>query len=141
MFASKSTGGFYDASINPTMPDDVVEITAERHVELLAGQTEGKVIDFSPDSGPVLIDPPPPTFEAMAGIERHWRDGRLLATDGAVSRHRDEVEEGGATTLKREQYAELQAYRRALRAWPQASPFPSVSHRPVAPPWLAEQIQ
>lgn len=141
MFASKSAQGFYDASIHLSMPRDAIEITAERHAELLAGQSAGKVIDFSPDSGPELIDPPPPTFDVLAGIERRWRDERLLATDGVVSRHRDELEAGGTTSLTPLQYSELQAYRQKLRNWPESGEFPLAEHRPIAPAWLNQQFQ
>ena len=65
----------------------------------------------------------------------------LSLSDGVVSRHRDEVESGLSTTLTAEQYTALQAYRRQLRDWPQGAEFPLVDHRPIAPPWLAEQSQ
>jgi hypothetical protein len=57
-----------------------------------------------------------------------------------VARDRDELEDGGGTTLTTDQYAQLQAYRRALRDWPQGSFFPFTEHRPSAPLWLAEQL-
>lgn len=91
------------------------------------------------DGYPVAIDPPPPDAEALAEAERAWRDAQLALTDPLVSRHRDEVEEGGSTTLAAEQYTELQAYRRQLRDWPQGEQFPLAEHRPPAPSWLAEQ--
>ena len=139
MFASKSTCGFYDELT--TAPNDVVEISSENHAELLAGQSEGKVIAWGDDGYPVLVDPLPPSLEVCAAIEREWRDGRLAATDGVVSRHRDELEEGQETTLTPTQYTELQAYRRALRNWPEAGEFPLIEHRLPAPPWLADQLQ
>ncbi|MCP2071470.1 UNVERIFIED_ORG: hypothetical protein J2Y77_000906 [Pseudomonas lini] len=141
LFSSKSTPGFYDASINEIIPADAIPVTAERRRELLDGQSTGKVIDFSPDTGPVLIDPPPASPEVLATIERQWRDGRLLDTDGMVTRHRDELEEGTVTTLTADQYVELQTYRRALRDWPQSEVFPEIELRPVAPAWIAEQLQ
>lgn len=66
MFASKSNRGFYDAAIHTVMPADVVEITAERHAELMAGQSEGKVIAWGDDGYPLLQDPAAPTAEALA---------------------------------------------------------------------------
>ena len=141
MFASKTTRGFYDPSIHTTMPDDAVEMPEGLHADLLAGQSEGKVIAWGDDGYPVLVDPPPPSLEVCAAIEREWRDGQLAATDGVVSRHRDELEEGQETTLTPTQYTELQAYRRALRNWPEAGEFPLIEHRPPAPPWLADQLQ
>jgi hypothetical protein len=141
LFSSKSLSGFYDVSLGGVFPDDAIPITLERRNELLTGQSEGKLIDFSPDDGPVLIDPAPTSAEVLAAIERQWRDERLLATDGVVSRHRDELEGGVGTTLTQVQYSELQAYRQLLRNWPEAGEFPLIEHRPVAPPWLAGSLQ
>lgn len=141
MFTSKSTRGFYDAAIHTSMPDDVLEITAERHAELLAGQSEGKVISWGYDGLPVLTDRPPPSAEDLAAAERTWRDVQLNATDSVVARHRDELEGESKTTLTTKQYAELQAYRRVLRNWPEAGEFPLIEHRPVAPKWLSDQAQ
>ncbi|MDR6926889.1 tail fiber assembly protein [Pseudomonas sp. BE134] len=141
MFASKAERGFYDERIHTSMPDDVVEITAELHAALMDGQSKGKVVGWVDDGYPVLIDPPPPSSEALAAIERQWRDGCLLATDGVVSRHRDELEGGAATTLTPEQYSALQQYRQALRNWPENDEFPLIDHRPPTVPWLAEQTQ
>lgn len=136
MFASKSAGGFYDASIHTSMQDDMVEISAEYHAELLAGQAEGRVISWGDDGYPLLIDPPAPSSAEVAFAERTWRDGQLAATDGVVTRHRDEVEEGSPTTLTQTQYTELQAYRRLLRNWPESGEFPLLQHRPFTPEWL-----
>ncbi len=141
MFASKSTRGFYDPTIHTTMPDDAVEMPEGLHAELLTGQSEGKIIAWVDDGCPVLVDPPLPSQEVLAANERVWRDGQLAATDGVVSRHRDEVESGLPTTLAAEQYTALQVYRQQLRNWPQGAEFPLVDHRPIAPPWLAEQTQ
>lgn len=141
MFASKTTRGFYDRAVHYSMPDDVVEISAERHAELMAGQAVGKVIAWGKDGLPMLADPPPPSAEDLAAIERNWRDQRLSETDGVVTRHRDEIEDGSETTLTTAQYAELQAYRRALRGWPAAGEFPLIEHRPSAPEWLSTLTQ
>lgn len=122
------------------IPEDALEITAARHAELLAGPLQGKVIAWGDDGYPFLTDPPPPTPEALATVERSWRDERLLATDGVVARHRDEQEAGGATTLSPERYTELQQYRQALRNWPESGEFPLFEHRPPAPDWLADQL-
>lgn len=141
MLASKSKRGFYDPESSKFIPDDAVVITAETHMALLLGEGQGLVIAWDDDGYPFLTDPPPPSPEEAAATERAWRDAQLAATDGVVTRHRDEREEGGATTLTAEQYIELQVYRRLLRDWPQGAEFPLVDHRPIAPPWLAEQDQ
>lgn len=138
MFASKSERTFYDSSIHDSMPADVVEISADAHMALLIGESQGRVICWE-GSCPMLIDPPSLDSEELAAIERAWRDAQLTLTDPLVSRHRDEVEEGGLTSITAEQYTELQAYRRQLRDWPQGSQFPLVEHRPPAPTWLSAQ--
>lgn len=74
----------------------------------------------------------------MAATERAWRGARLNATDALVQRHRDEIEDGAATTLSSEQYQQLQAYRRALREWPESPDFPASEKRPAPPAWLPE---
>lgn len=141
MFSSKLQRGFYDPAIYTVMPADVIEIPASYHAELMVGQAGNKVIEWGDDGWPVLVDPQPPSSDELAAAERVWRDGQLAFTDLLVSRHRDEIEEGGTTSLTAEQYADLQAYRRQLRDWPQGEQFPLADHRPVTPPWLIEQPQ
>ncbi|VVM99413.1 phage tail protein [Pseudomonas fluorescens] len=133
--------GFYDTAITDSIPEGSAEISDEHYRGLMLGQSAGMVIVADESGLPVLIDRPPPSSEVLAAAERVWRDWQLASTDPLVSRHRDEVEEGGATSITPEQYAELQGYRRLLRDWPQGEQFPLIDHRPIAPPWLIEQIQ
>ena len=140
-------GGFLDSAVHGeigipgcTIPEGAKELTDEQYAELIAGSDNGELIVPDAEGYPILIGPPAPSPEFLAEVERVWRDGRLAATDGVVSRHRDDLEEGLETTLTPTQYAELQAYRRALRNWPEAGEFPLIEHRPTAPPWLTEQI-
>ena len=141
IYYSSNPRGFYDDRLHgENIPEGAKQITSERHNELLEGQSQGKIIREDADGYPVLIEPPPLTPEEVAAIERNWRDAKLAATDGDVTRHRDEVEEGLATTLTAEQYHDLQAYRRRLREWPESGEFPLLDHRPPAPSWLAEQL-
>lgn len=78
MYYSASTKGFYAREIHgDNMPADVVEITTEEHLDLLAGQAAGKIIEADNDGRPVLVDPPPPTPEqVVAGyvyaLEAHY---------------------------------------------------------------------
>ncbi|NTZ70593.1 phage tail protein [Pseudomonas protegens] len=92
---------------------------------------------FVKSPAPVAVPDP----ELVAAAERQWRSAELYATDGVVARHRDQVEAGATTALLGDQYKELQAYRQALRDWPQSADFPDVQRRPSAPPWIAEQTQ
>lgn len=77
----------------------------------------------------------------LAALERAWRDGELQGVMWLRERHRDQVEIGGDTTLTAEQFSELLVYMQQLRDWPQSEAFPASDHRPVAPPWIAEQTQ
>lgn len=140
---SASTRGAYVPGINSTdIPDDVIEIPQGYWISLLQQlAVTPKMIGVSADNGyPILVDPPSPSQDEAAEVERSWRTAQLAATDGLVARDRDELEDGGGTTLTTEQYAELQTFRRALRDWPQASFFPFSEHRPVAPRWLASAL-
>ncbi|QEO80240.1 phage tail protein [Pseudomonas brassicacearum] len=118
-----------------------IEISEEDHAALFEPRQAVKIIGKGADGRPELQDPPQPTLEELAGIERAWRDNQLSLTDGVVTRHRDELEEGVEPTLTADQYIELQAYRRALRNWPEAGEFPLIDHRPPPPLWLAGQVQ
>jgi hypothetical protein len=143
VYFSPTTCGAYTLEINgEDMPADVVEVSESIWQSLLNElSTSPKMMSSRPNGQPVLIDPPPLDAEALAETERAWRDAQLALTDPLVSRHRDEIEEGGATSITAEQYAELQAYRRQLRDWPQGSQFPLAEHRPVAPLWLTGPLQ
>lgn len=141
MLFSPSTCSFYDPAINPVLPSDAVEIDDDFYAELLRGNSLGQIITSDKHGYPCLVSPAEPSPDYLAEQERAWRNGQLLLTDPLVSRHRDEVEEGGATSLTLEQYAELQGYRRQLRDWPQGDRFPLADNRPITPPWLIEQPQ
>lgn len=65
LFASKSTRGFYDPEINTVIPDDAVEISVEFHRELLAGQSEGMIIDWNKKGVPFLKAAPELTVEQL----------------------------------------------------------------------------
>jgi len=143
VYFSPSTCGAYTLEINgENMPADVVEVAESVWLSLLDELSRSpKKMSSRPNGQPVLIDPPPLDAEELTAGERAGRDAQLALTDPLVSRHRDEIEEGGATSITAEQYAELQAYRRQLRDWPQGWQFPFAEHRPIAPLWLTEPPQ
>lgn len=68
-YYSESTGGFYDTTIHTTWPEDVVEITAEHHATLLAGQAQGKTIMPGKDGKPLLTVPAPSHLHRWNGKE------------------------------------------------------------------------
>lgn len=138
-FSPSTCGAYYPNVHGADMPPDVVKITEDEWQVVLSGlSSNAKVVSSDAAGYPVLIDPPPLAMEQLEVFERAWRDAQLAATDPLVSRHRDELEEGAPTTLTTEQYVALQAYRRALRDWPQGGHFPLAEHRPPAPAWLAD---
>lgn len=141
VFYSPQTGFFYDDRVCTYIPDDAREFAVEDRDALLAQANNGKRISNGPDDWPVLIDASPLAEQELAQVERYWRSVQLIATDGVVSRHRDELEDVAKTTLTAEQYSELQAYRRALRNWPDDGEFPLSEHRPQAPTWLSTLTQ
>lgn len=68
-FFSPSTRGFYTDELHDAWPDDAVEITAEQHAALLAGQAAGLLIQAGTDGVPALVAPPPaPAPPAMRRI-------------------------------------------------------------------------
>jgi|SRR5476651_2738420 len=137
VFYSPGTGFFYDDQVCTLIPEDVREFGAEERDALLAQVSHGKRLVCGPEGLPLLMDAPVQSLEELAEVERYWRSVQLTTTDGVVTRHRDELEEGSPTTLTQTQYTELQAYRRLLRNWPESGEFPLLQHRPPAPEWLA----
>lgn len=69
MFYSKTTKGFHDPEIG--VPEDAVEISHERYLELLEGNRQGKVVVPDLDGYPVLTDPEP---VVLTYVERRQRE-------------------------------------------------------------------
>lgn len=134
IYSSKTTGLFHDPDLD-TLPDDAIEISPELHAYLVENQSAIHRINFD-TAPPSLIERPPMPYEQLADIERTWREGQLMTSDGFVARHRDELESAGPTSLSAEQYSQLQLYRRQLRDWPQSPDFPNQALRPTQPVWL-----
>lgn len=137
IFYSESASGFYLAGSSVVVPADAKEIPESEYRRLLEGQEQGLRIIPDAQGLPTLADPLPLPPDMLEATERAWRNAALDQTDALVARHRDELEDG-STTLTPAQYTELQAYRRALRNWPEAGEFPLIDHRPLPPPWLTE---
>jgi arylamine N-acetyltransferase len=140
---SPSTCGAYVPGINTSdIPEDVIEIPRAYWLSLLQQlAVSPKKMSVDPGNGyPVLVDPPRLSSGEAAESEYLWRNAQLTATDRLIARDRDEMDDGGGTTLDQAQYTQLQAYRRALREWPQDEHFPATEYRPAAPSWLAGQL-
>lgn len=80
IFAAQSTGGFYESDTHSNIPSDAVEITYERHAELLAGLTQSKVIAWK-DGHPYLKDMDKPSAEQLlaAATTEQYRRLRLAS--------------------------------------------------------------
>ena len=69
LYYSQSSGGFYDSTTHSRLPEDAVEISAEQHATLLAGQSTGQVIMPGKDGKPVLTLPAPSYLHQWNGKE------------------------------------------------------------------------
>lgn len=83
MLYSRQSGGFYSREIHgDNTPPDAVEITAEYHAALLAGQSAGKVIVADESGYPVLESTPvlPPQVPSRVTM----RQARLALHDAGL---------------------------------------------------------
>ncbi|MGH8816440.1 MAG: phage tail assembly chaperone, partial [Achromobacter pestifer] len=129
-FYSLNTRGFYSSDIHgENIPVDALEISPERHLELLEALSSGQTIKLDEDGHLVTADATLTEAQQLASM-RLLRDSRLDATDWMIVRHRDETDIGRATTLAVDQFTALLAYRQALRDLPEQDGFPYV----MAPP-------
>lgn len=141
IYYAQSTGGFYNSiDHSGRLPEDAVKISDEEYGALFAAPFLYKRIESDAKGRPVLLELSIDELTVRMASEKKWRDGQLTATDRLIARDRDEMDDGGGTTLDQAQYTQLQAYRRALREWPQDEHFPAAEHRPAAPSWLAGQL-
>ncbi|MGX1184779.1 hypothetical protein AB7M29_002458 [Pseudomonas sp. F-14 TE3623] len=141
-YYSKTTGCTYLASVHgANMPADVVPIDEERFLSVIGNPAPGKIRGHDAQGLPVLIDPLPPTAEALSVQERLWRDAEIERVKWLRERHRDQLDIGEQTTLMPVQFNELLVYMQALRDWPQSPDFSDSQHRPTAPDWIADQAQ
>lgn len=73
-----------------------------------------------------IFEPPPSIVEheIVAKEVREMRDHFLATTGWLLERHREQLESGVPTSLTHQQFADLLAYRQALRDVPQQAGFP-----------------
>jgi len=117
------------------LPADQCECTEEQYGRYQDYRLQGGQLALAAASELKAI-----ALAEAAGSERAWRDSELNASQWPIARHRDEKDAGLDTTLSADQFAELLAYRQALRDWPAAKAFPDSASRPVAPTWLAAAL-
>lgn len=122
IYYSVSRNGFFASDLQPILPDDGVEITANYHHQLLAGQASGQRIVADADGYPVLADPPGPTEIQLAEAVRAERDARIQALAWRVQRYESEVRLGLTPT---DDITDLDATIQALRDVPKQAGFPA----------------
>ncbi|WP_047302123.1 phage tail assembly chaperone [Pseudomonas fluorescens] len=138
---SFEAASWYHPDYNAEIPADAVKVDQCLRDELLAGVGTDIVIVKGKSGMPELGPRPPASPEQLMSQERRLRDAELASVIWLRERHRDQLEIEAPATLTGEQFKELLVYMQALRDWPQSAGFPDVQHRPVAPPWIAEQIE
>ncbi|KVS58023.1 tail fiber assembly protein [Burkholderia cepacia] len=125
---------FYDEAFHSKaeIPEGVVKISDDDHAALLDGQSEGKCMALCEQGRPAFVEHRPRSIEEVLDVARRKRKRLLDESDRIVTRHRDQVDEGIATTLTDEQYRDVLRYRRELRDLPDQAGFPNIEW-PAAP--------
>ncbi len=72
---------------------------------------------------------------------RRMRDSSIELTDWIVMRHRDELDIGGETTLTAQEFAEVLAYRSALRNFPKTLEYVNLETDEIVWPTKPECIK
>ena len=124
VFFSAAKGGFYIDTVHDCIPDDAVEISAERHAELLRDQAAGGRISADADGRPVIGNHPEPSQEDRALNARRVRTQLLTASDYRAMPDYPQGESERASWL---------AYRQQLRDLPATKGFPSSIGWPTPP--------
>ncbi|QBH95782.1 tail fiber assembly protein [Limnobaculum zhutongyuii] len=78
IFFSPDPIGFYDSVLNTDIPNNAVEVSVEKHAELINGQADGKIISIE-NGQPVLIDRPAPSKDELIA-EANLKKTTLLST-------------------------------------------------------------
>lgn len=121
------------------IPEDGVEVTAERHAELFAAQGTGKDIVPGPDGAPINVDLPKMSDEDAMENLRLIRNQKLAETDGLVARHRDEKDLGVAVSLSEADFKKLLGDRQALRDLPATTTDAVQDYQDMVVPGMAKE--
>ncbi|HDC4364748.1 TPA: tail fiber assembly protein [Enterobacter chengduensis] len=112
MFYAKSTGGFYTPEINwNNIPDDALEITDDKYLELLQAQSDGKIITSDDKGNPVAITPPPPTQEELIAQAERKKASLLQQATNTIAPLQDAFDLGIATDEEKNQLTNWKKYR------------------------------
>lgn len=121
IYYSKSARGFFMEGLNPEeqIPADRVEITEQRHGELMQAQSDGMEIVGDDNGNPITIDPS--TKPMTAEDARQKREALLIDSDWTQMPDAPVDKAAWAT------------YRQALRDVPSQSGFPDAIVWPTKP--------
>lgn len=112
MFYAKSTGGFYTPYINgKNIPDDAVEITDEKYLELLQDQSAGKIITSDDKGNPIAIAPPPLTQEVLISQAERKKTSLLRQATNVIAPLQDAFDLDLATDEEKNQLIDWKKYR------------------------------
>lgn len=131
-YYSASNNGFYDKRINKKIPDDAVEISDEKHRELIEGQVNGKAISSDENGFPVLINQSAPTKDQL--IERACK-----LIDSAAGRARKRFVSNGDFIDEEYRLTKSQAEKWISGGKPQESVPNTVKAWASAKNWTAEK--
>lgn len=135
---SPSMNGFYLKGVNADIPDDAVEISEEKYIELRKHHLEiGDSHISSDDSGNPIVSERQLSQEQVATSARNERDSAISGSMWLCERHRAQVELGIETTLTGAQFSDLLDYHQSLRDWPAQPGWPDIDI-PPEPDWMAE---
>lgn len=124
-FYSATTNGFYASEIHgDNMPNDVVEITQQRHDELFQGQSNGLRITSDENGYPINAPQIPPSHDEMCLVVRTERDLTLQLSDWVLL---------SDVPLSPEKKQEWLTYRQELRDVTSQNGFPFSVVWPVKP--------
>lgn len=115
------------------LPADALEITPERHAELLAGNATGQLIVPDEAGLPMLADPPPPTTEQLAAQATAKRSQLLQQVTQAIAPLQDAVDLGDASSDEEAALLAWKRYRVALNRIEQQDGYPATIEWPVSP--------
>lgn len=136
-YYAKSTGGFYNTSINGNdIPADAIEITDGCHASLLDAQSQGKKIITDDNGFPVAIDPPPPAAKSEEDLALYIlskRDGLLESASIRTSPLQDAVDLGIATDDEKSELLKWKKYRIDLNRVENQDGFPLNIQWPIEP--------
>lgn len=115
------------------IPADAVELSADEYRMLIDGQAQCQEIVPGPDGRPILVPPPAPTPEQLAGRAGAERDRLLSEAAIRIAPLQDAVDIGEATAADEAALLAWKQYRVKLNRISQQEGYPSTIEWPQKP--------